>query len=527
MATTVRPKADRSPSNAARTRRRSEPKTRVSLAFLVSAGFAAPAMAERWQLDTGVDSQLLWTSNSDFGLSSLSREDTVVQVRPRVSIHGEGARLRVSGTASLDAIDYVNHTQDSRVQPKVDLTARLEAVERLFFIDTAYRASQTSENPFAVRPETGSTANTVTTTEARFSPYIEGIAPGELRYNLRADNSWVREIGAAAGASTTAGYFGNYSASIERPARPLGWRLEAERSYTRYEDETLPTVALSQARAAVNYQLVEGFRVGVRVGAETNNLTNVVERHRTSGVEVHWQPSPRTTLNVSRDDRFFGAAWQLNFNHRMPKVAWNINLSRNIDTTPQALFNLPATANVTALLDAMFTTRYPDPVERARVVQDLINRRGLPTSTQGPITLLNNSVSLVTRREVGVAFNGARNSLALTAYHVRTEDATDTTNSLSTGTAFGNNIQYGASLLFSQRLTPSLGVNVTLDRSRIHALDTIGTDRTVQSNVNVQLNLQASPKTNAYAGGRYRKIDSNTVAEGKEGAVFVGLDHRF
>ena len=47
--------------------------------------------------------------------------------------------------------------------------------------------------PFGVRPDSASTANTLTTTQARFSPYIEGFAAGDAHFRVRSDNTWSDE----------------------------------------------------------------------------------------------------------------------------------------------------------------------------------------------------------------------------------------------------------------------------------------------------------------------------------------------
>lgn len=523
MATTIPPRLDctRSASAACSGKRA----RRLCLVLVAASGGTGPALAERWQIEPAAEAQLQWTSNSDFG-RSLGKKDTIVQVKPKVTIRGDGARLKISGTVGLDGVAYVDRTQDSRIAPQVDVTARLEAVERFFYVEAGYRATQASEDPFSVRPESGSTVNTVTTTQSRLSPFVEGTAPGDVRYSLRSDNSWVREIGGASGLSTAAGYFGRHSAAMQKTARPLGWRFEAERSYTRYDNAVEPDFKLDQARVFIDYAITPEFMIAARGGVESNNLVSGVERRRISGFEANWEPSRRTTFNAYRENRFFGPAWRGAFSHRMPRVAFNVTLTRNVETAPQSVFELPATANVAGLLDQMYTTRYPDPVERARVVQDVINRNGLATSTPGPTTLLSERVSLVTRREASLAFNGVRNTLTITGYRVLTEDLPDST-ALATGTALSNNVQHGGSVLLNHSLTSLLALNVSLDWSRIRALGAVGNEETTQRNARLQLNAKVSPKTNAFFGGRYRTIDSNVVQEGKEHAAFVGMDHRF
>ena len=62
------------------------------------------------------------------------------------------------------------------------------------------------------------------------------------------------------------------------------------------------------------------------------------------------------------------------------------------------------------------------------------------------------------------------------------------------------------------------------DWSRISALKS--DDLTRQASLRAQLALLLTPKTSAAAGVRYRELRSNVTPEGREGSVFIGLDHR-
>lgn len=493
---------------------------------VAAATLPATVLAQRMTVEPAISSQLSWTSNSSFGDAVGGKSDTILELSPRVRISGGGARLRVSGTAAVTGVAYADHTQPSTVEPSADLSARLEAIERLFFVEMGYRAVQTSENPFGVRADAAGGRNRLTTSQWRVSPIIEGEAAGNLRYRLRSDNTWTREIGgdAAVGAE---GYFGRHSMSIERDPRPFGWRLEGERSFTRFDDPAELAVSVETARAVLNYAVADDWSVGVRGGYERNNIAASEDRRRSIyGFETRWQPSPRTSLSAFRERRFFGSGWNLALDHRQPRLAWSMGLTRGIDTTPQALLDLPATNNVAGLIDAMFTTRYPDPVERARVVQDFIAQQGLPSATAGPVSLFAPRVSLVTSRRASVSLLGARSTLTFSGFSIRTQDALDT-GPLATDAAVTNNIQHGAALVLSHRLSPLIGLSVTLDWSRIRSLEAVAPDETSQQGLRVQFSVQAAPLTSVFLGGRYRKIDSNVSTEGREGVVYVGLDHRF
>lgn len=491
-------------------------------------GMSSPVLAQRWTLEPSINTQLTWTNNSLLGTGDV-QDDTILEIRPRLKILGEGARLRVSGSIALNGLTYLNGTQSSRVLPEGDLNARLEAVERWLYIEAGARAAQTSSDPFGVRPESTSTSNTVTTAQGRFSPIIEAPIDPLTRYRIRSDNTWTNDSSADAGAATpsgASGYFGRHVAMVEHDPRPFGWRLEAERSETRYDYGVTVPLVTDLARLVVDYAFTQEVSAGVRGGYERNSFVGTDARESIYGGQAKWQPSARTLLAAEGERRFFGSAWRLGFDHRAPQIAFNFSLSRSVQSAPQLLFEIPVTGNVGSLLDAMFTTRYPDPAERARVVQQFIADQSLPSATLGSTNIYSQRVSLVTTRSGSIGWIGSRNSLVLNAFSTRTEDVPDSL-VLTTGLTANNNIQYGAGLTFSHRLATSISLNATLEWSRIRALDPAVTDLTTQSGARLQCNLQLSPKTSAIVGGRYRKIESTVAVSGREAAAFVGLDHRF
>jgi len=278
------------------------------------------AHAQKWSIDAGIGSQLTWSNNAELGIAG-GREDTILNVRPHVSMLVEGAKLRVSGTAALNGIVSANGTQPNRVLPEADIGARLEAIDRFLFLDAGARALQTSQDAFGARPEAGTNANTVTTGQLRFSPSIESSIDSDTRYQLRSDNSWTRESGGGATAtpSLAEGYFARHTALVEHDPRPLGWRLEAERQQTRYRDETQPTLTIDLFRVRADYAINTDFTAGVRVGRErTTLLLDDDAWHTLYGVEARWQPSSTTSLSAFREKRFYGPSWRLAFDHHTP-----------------------------------------------------------------------------------------------------------------------------------------------------------------------------------------------------------------
>lgn len=492
----------------------------------VAAALPLLAQAQPSSLSVGVSSQLTWSSDADFEANG--RSDTILDIRPRIDVRSQGARVRLSGYAAATAETSVHKTQRSRILPEADLSARLEAIERLFFVEAGVRASQVSRDPFGLRPELGASANAITTTQLRLSPIIEGTAGSSLRYRVRSDNVHTRESGdadALVGGSAR-GYFGRHSLGLEQLARPLGWRIEAERSQTRFAEESRPDLNVDVARAIADYAVTDELSLGLRVGRESDSYLDGDQSRSLHGAQISWRPSPRTRLAAFQEKRFFGSAWQLDFDHRMPQLALNLSSARGVDSTPQALFQLPAENNVAQLLDAMLTTRFPDAVERARLVQDYIARQGLPSSTLQPISLYSQRLSLYELHSASVALTGSRNALAFSVYQSRTRDLLDS-GPFATDRPADNNQQRGASLVLSHRLTPATSLTAGLDWSRITSLDTADDAESRQYGARLQFTAQLAPKTSAFLGGRYRKLSSTVVASGRQGLAFLGLDHRF
>jgi uncharacterized protein (PEP-CTERM system associated) len=509
--------------------RRSRQPIGLAAWLIATSAWLAPsvASAQRWGVETGIRSQLTWSSNPELGTAD-GRDDVIFNLTPYLAVRAEGARLRLDGSAALNGVASANGTQPNRLLPEADLNARLEAIQRFFFIDAGVRAVQTAENPFGVRPEAGTSRNTITTAQVRLAPSIESDLGPSSRYRLRSENSWTRDNAPEASlGAQAAGYFGRHSALFERDPIPLGWRVEAQRSETRYRDGFHEPLTFDLARLTANYALGVDVTAGIRVGRErTSVLPDGEDTDNIYGIEASWRPSPRTTLTLFDEKRFFGSSWRLGFDHRMPRVAWNLVLSRTLDTSPQALLDLPAGNNVADLLDRLFTSRFPevDSIARARMVQDLIARQGLPSSTVQPTTIYSQRLSIVTLRSLSVVITGRRSTLTFAGFRSRTEDLPEAL-TLLTSTVAANNRQYGASAAWSHQLTPAMTISTSGDWTRIRALQ--APDRSTQRTVRTQVNLQVAARTQTFAGARYRDLDSNVATEGREGAVFAGLDHRF
>jgi uncharacterized protein (PEP-CTERM system associated) len=280
----------------------------------------------------------------------------------------------------------------------------------------------------------------------------------------------------------------------------------------------------------VGWLLGDQLEVGARGGYERSEL--FVENSSVSflGVELAWRPSERTRLEGFWEDRSFGDALSLSFNHRSPKIAWDGRASRDLTTFDDAALSLPATGDLAALLNASLQTRIVDPVERARVVEDFIARRGLPRALQGPINVFSDQVIVRTLRTGTVTFIGVRSTVALTGFFQG--DKTPAADLLSLSGDASEVKQYGGTVAFSRRVTSSAALVASASWSRTR--DALGSAsagvaprETKQQVYRSQVDQQLGPRTTGFVGVRYQKILSQIEDDADEAAVFAGLAHRF
>lgn len=489
------------------------------------------ALGATWFLETGLVGELTATDNSNFDTSNTRESDLIVSLSPTIALRGEGRRLRVAGAAALSMVTYVEGTQGSSFDPVGRFTANLEAIEDWFFIDAEVSATRSLANPLAPRVEGPSSFNRTTDLTARISPYIERSFPNDLRLLIRSDNAWNDTQGGPEPVPTE--YSARHFLRFARVPRPFGWALEAERRRDDRVDVGAEGAAwYDLARLRLGYVFGGTFEFGIRGGYERSELFVEDDTVSFAGFELSWRPSERTRLEGFWEDRSFGDAWNLAFNHRSPFIAWDWRSSRDLTTFDDAVFTVPATGDLAALLDASLRTRIVDPVERARAVEEFIAKRGLPRSLPGPINVFSDQVVVRTSRTGTVTFIGTRSTVALSGYYQRDETPTGDEFGLPTGDV-SDLRQYGATLAYSRRLSSvssalaSATWTKTRDEFGAAATPTASTAQSTQQTYRIQFDRQIGPRTTGFVGVRYQTYDSDVIVDSRETAIFAGLGHRF
>ena len=159
-------------------------------------------------------------------------------------------------------------------------------------------------------------------------------------------------------------------------------------------------------------------------------------------------------------------------------------------------------------------------------MQEFITAQGLPAQTAQATNLYSQRLTLTSSSSATVALVGIRNSLALSAFYQRSQDAPNA-GLLATGRDINNNTQTGVSLALSHRLSNLTSLSTSLGYTRIQAEEAISGSRTKEADIRVLVTTQVAVRTAMSFGGHFRKIGSNVATSGHEAAAFVGVDHAF
>ena len=477
-----------------------------------------------WSTGASIGVEATLTNNANYGLAENRESDLIFNIFPSITFNREGARLRVAGTASLNMVGYVNGVQTSRILPQANILANLEAVEHLFFIDASLLANQNIVNPFLPRSDFASTFNQYTYVQGRIAPYLKGNIGQNINWRILSDNSYTYTTQSNDPLGNA--YFGRQLVEVVRTPTPLGLTLRASSDITNVQGQVQPSQTLNTALAILNYTFTPQLTAGLRGGYENTNYTASETSGPIYGANIAWRPSPVSNLIGYWEQRFYGPSYQFEASHRQRMLASSLTGSRTISTNPQLLLQIPPTGNVAGLLDAILIARFPDPVDRATQVQDLINRQALPESLPAGAFIYSQNANIYTSINANFALIGVRNTLALNLFYLKTELLPDS-KIPPTFLLFNNNIQEGAGLSLSHKLTPLTTVNGTLSGWQTRGFDQNEGLNTKQGIARLQFNWQLTNRNTLFAGARYQ-YQKNTgslssVGDTSEAAIFSGF----
>jgi uncharacterized protein (PEP-CTERM system associated) len=494
------------------------------------------AHAERWT--TGASASATETYNHYSG-SGQPGDGTTSSVTGSVSFDGEGARVKLRGTLSATGVFYGGQGASDSFAPGASVFGYVEAIEKFFYVEATANVTQTYASVFGPQPPglAVPTANRYTSETYSVSPYIKGVLASRVNYLVRDDNIWsVAQDYGGSSIKPPATYSNNFDAELSSATGGTpGWSAQYTRQY--YDPGGGSGAYILQlARAIASYRIDPQLDVSARVGYENDRFPAESAIGNTTqgsfyGAGLHWRPSERTDLDGWWEHHYYGSSYNWSLTHRLPNVALAANFTRGLSSYPQLALLIPAGVSVSQFVDAAFTTRIPDPAERARAVQQFLAQSGLPPTLVSPLNVYATTVTLQTTASVSAVWVGALNALDFTVFRSENESVVNQS-ALPEAFSLGvNSVQTGAGVSYTHRLSSFTNcvAAASYSTAKPTGSDEVGGNvRTHNYNLSAALNTQFTPKTNGSVGVLYYIFDTaNLGGHQSTLSLYATISHTF
>ena len=512
--------------------RRSEGRPgRYLVLWLICQCSTSIALAQTWRVEPSFSATVTATNNSGFANFTDAGEDVVLDLVPRAALTGRGARYKIDGSAEASALTYARNTTPNEFSPKANLAGNANAVERWLYLDASAALQHVTSNPFSAASNATVPSKRERVKQYRLSPYLDHAFTPAHSLLYRYESVWARASGDVATSVANSGTdLHRHALSFTQQPLPFGYALEAEQEETEFLDNASPRVEFASVRGVLTYAVDPTLILGGVAGAERSQIASSTSQDRIRGVRVRWRPTERTDLEAAAERRFFGAGWNLLLSHRTPFVAMKLNMLRQPASQPSSLqLSNSGGGTLRSLFDAAYSTRFPNPIERAAIVDAALARLGSQASPTGPIAVFSDYAQLERRAELTVAFLSPRSvlTLGLFASELRQLQRPDAPPLALPLPDDDDSAQIGGSLSVDRRLTSMLSVAAVLSGVHIEGRGSAQGQASTTKSGSLTGTRMLGPRTRANLGLRRQIAKSTAVPSVQETAAFLGIDYRF
>lgn len=409
----------------------------LTLVGLAPAGL--PAFAGEWEIEPRLGASSLYTDNAQLQ-STDQKSDVVMQVRPGLSVRGEGARLSTSFDVNLDRRKALNGYANENKTRQFQAEAETEVWEDLFFLEGRAVSSQVNINNqgrITVDNRLGGLENQTTVTTYSVSPWLEhrfgSYADAELRGTYTSvSNERAQSVGGGQAFANSEGRTFLFALNGGERFGRVPWTFESTR--TNVDLDTGVTNEFQRTQMNVGYRFSRKWLADVTLGRESNEFASF---QSTSGdirlIGFEWTPNNRTLVDMSFGRRFFGRTMNANIEYEKRFTTFRMNYSDQVQTTNQFFGNFSPTqagdfSSVANLNPNQFTS--------------VGVRPDTPT--------LNNNVFLMRRMSAEMAWAKRLNNASVRAFWMSRQDqggdATETLAGSADQTSLGLDARFGHEL---------------------------------------------------------------------------------
>ncbi|MFM8898725.1 MAG: TIGR03016 family PEP-CTERM system-associated outer membrane protein [Burkholderiales bacterium] len=451
-----------------------------------------------------VSASIVATDNVN--LSAIDKQsDVYLQISPGLRLQSNGGRIRGSLDYSPSYFAYSKASEKNSVAHSLNASFVAEAVEDWAFVDVNANASQQSISALATQtsvPALGGGNQTQVLTYS-ISPYIKGKLRGNTNYEFRlragesrTESSTVSDSRSELALLNLSGLTGVSS---------LGWAGSLQHQVDDFSAGRRTTA--DRFRGTLSYALTPQLSLSAFAGYESSDQVGTSRLEgETHGFGFNWQPTDRTKFKGEREQRLFGNAYSLSFEHRMPRSVIRYSAGRDLTS---GLNN--STGTVVSAYDlyfAQFASIEPDPVRRQALVNSFLLANGISPSTTVGGGFLTSALTLQRRQDLSLGLLGVRSTVTFLVTRTdsrRLDAANPASGDLG---AFGGVDQKAFSVNWSHRLTPISTLSLLLSDQRNAGNNAAASNKLRLVSLNWSSRL--GPQSTVSLGARHAVFDSPT-----------------
>ena len=433
--------------------------------------------AYEWELTPSMHTDLIFTDNLRLvpDNSPVKKEaEFITRLNPGFYSRFTSRRFDSEINFRLRNILYASNSSRNRTLINLRTYNTGEIIKNLFYVDANARIRQQNQSILAPQGDDANlTGNLRSVQIYSVSPYIRkrfsDFATTEIRYariltDSDASNTFFN--------SNVNAY--QFSLISGTNFRTLEWGLNYSREDIDF-DFRPKTVKLETEIANIQYNFTRNFGLTGTGGYEENTFgggpVDKPKGIRWSAGFI-WFPTPRTSLEASFGQRFFGDTYAYNVTHRMRFMAFRSSYKERVRSVHRS-FLLEGAGDTFTLLTDLLTSQAPpgtSPAEIALAAQELIANLGLQPSQFFDQPFLTNRFFLEKRFMASMAIHGKKNTLLFRIFDINRKPLARTTlflDSLFVGQRISRE-QQGINLSWSWRVSPRTFVNVSGLYTRLH-----------------------------------------------------------
>lgn len=384
----------------------------------------------------------------------------ITEVSPGLSWSSRSGRVQGTARYGLVGRFYSRQSDADNWQQALSANLNAEAVPDWMFVDAQASISQQAISPFGQPGFEGSPIANDNRTEVRtftVSPYVRGNLFGLANYQVRF--SATDTDGGRAQASDSKSRTASASLSSPNSGAVLGWNLTATRQDTEFSSGADSESERLSAGITANIDALD-LRLGLTAGRETSDAIGGRRLgNDTWGWSLQWAPTPRTSLALSSERRYFGNSHSVSLSHRMRRSTWTYTDTRG-DSLGASGLVLGRPITLFALYFDLFAAQEPDPVRREALVLEYLRAIGQNPGSLVSVGFVTSSVTLQRRQDLAFGIEWQRTTLNLRAFRNQTRQLQE-----GPGAFPGQAVrQKGYTASLSRRLTPTTSLSLTGSR---------------------------------------------------------------